>query len=70
MQEGYEGEMQEGYDEQQGGEGFEEQEGLCQGDNCDNQEGYEGEQDSFTSIIEGKSGRGKGKGKGKGKGGK
>jgi hypothetical protein len=63
--------MQEGYDEQQGGEGFdgEMQEGLCQGDNCENQEGYEGEQESFTSIIEGKTGKGgKGKGKGKGKG--
>jgi len=67
--EGFEGE--EAFEEQQGGEGFDEQEkegmdeqekegyegemqeGLCQGENCDAQEGLENEYESFTDLVEG-----------------
>ena len=50
MQEGFTGEMQEGYDYMQ--------EGLCQGEHCDNQEGYDGQYESFSDLIEGaKSGK-------------
>ena len=71
--EGFEGE--EAFDERKEGEGFDDQEkegldkqkkeGLCEGENCENQEGYEGEQEAFTDLIEGaKSKMGK-KGKSK-----
>ena len=69
--EGFEGE--EAFEEQQGGEGFDEQEkegmdemqeGLCEGEDCENQEGFEDEQESFTNVIEGATGK-KGKGKSK-----
>jgi len=60
--EGYDQQYTEGFD-QQYTEGYDQQytEGLCQGEHCDSKEGYEGEQESFTDLIEGATGKGKGK---------
>ena len=62
-------EDEEGMEEMQ--EGMEEmQEGLktCEGEDCDTQEGFDGEeQEGYEDLVEGANGQGKGKGKGKGK---
>ena len=57
--EGLEEQQAEGFEDQQEGYEGEMQEGICQGENCNNQEGYEGEQESFTDLIEGATGKGK-----------